>query len=206
MRPYFPGGELNDFSSTLHIHIRICNTLLAAFTARTTRVSNPDCSPSFRPSQSDPFWLSAFATGSLPRIIAFYRSPRNTPNPSRSLVEQSLLPAVRLSPTISQEIYPTCYERFRPNNHGPHLWRRDYRGCWHRSYPPLILREFYSQKKPILSIGTWNPLITLACSVKVSRLLHPVGLGPVSQCPSRGYLFQGPYGSMPWWAITPPTS
>ncbi len=206
MRPYFPGGELSIFISTLHIHIRICNTLLAAFTARTTRVSNPDCSPGFRSSQSDPFWLDASATGGLPRIIAFYRSPRNTSNPSRSQVEQFLLHAVRLGPTISQKIYTTCYERFRPNKHGPHLWRRYYRGCWHRSCPPLILQGLYSWKKPVQSTGTWDPLITLTCSVKVSRLLHPVGLGSISQYPSLGYLFQGPYGYLPWWAITPPTS
>ncbi len=33
---------------------------------------------------------------------------------------------------------------------------------------------------------TWNSLITLSCIVKVSRLLHPVRLGIVSQIPSQG--------------------
>ena len=53
---------------------------------------------------------------------------------------------------------------------------------------------------------------TLACSVtlariaEVSRLLHPVGLGIVSQIPSPGFLAKGPYGSSAWWAITPPTT
>ncbi len=42
-------------------------------------------------------------------------------------------------------------------------------------------------------MSTLSPLITLACIVKVTRLLHPVGLGPVPQCPSPGYLSQGPY-------------
>ena len=44
------------------------------------------CSPSFRPSLSDPFSLGAFATGGLLRIKAFYHSPKNTPNVSRSQV------------------------------------------------------------------------------------------------------------------------
>ncbi len=159
----------------------MCNTLLAAFTARTTRVSNPDRSPSFRSSPSDPYWLGAFATGSLFWIIAFYRSPKNTPNPFRSQVIQSSLPFVRLSPTISQRIYITGYERFRPNNSGSHLWRWCYRGCWHQSCPPLIRQDIYSWQKPKHNLSTWNPLITLSCIVKVSRLLHPVGLGPVFQ-------------------------
>ena len=55
-------------------------------------------------------------------------------------------------------------------------------------------------------MSTWDSLITLSYIVKVSRLLHPVGLGPLSQCPSRGYPSQGPYGSLVWWAITPPTA
>ncbi len=121
--------------------------MLAAFTARTTRVSNPDRSPSFRSSPSDPYWLGAFATGSPPRIITFYRSPWNTPNPFRSLVAQCLLQSDRLSPSISQKIQTTGYERFRPNNCGSHSWRWCYRGCWHQSCPPLILQDFYSLQK-----------------------------------------------------------
>ncbi len=93
--------------------------MLVAFTARTTRVSNPVCSPRSRPSLSDPFWLDAFATGSLLRIIAFYRSPKNTSNPSWSLVVQFLLLVARLSPAISQKIYITSYGRFRPNKRFP---------------------------------------------------------------------------------------
>ncbi len=122
--------------------------MLAAFTARTTRVSNPDRSPSFRSSPSDPYWLGAFATGSLIWIIAFYRSPNNTPNPFRSQVMKCLLQSVRLSLTISQRIFITGYERFRPNNCGPHSWRWCYRGCWHQSCPPLIRQDFYSWQKP----------------------------------------------------------
>ncbi len=62
----------------------------------------------------------------------------------------------------------------------------------------LFAKDFTLDKKPKLCLSTQDPLITLACIVKVPRLLHPVGLGPVSQCPSRGYLSQGPYGSKAW--------
>ena len=169
-------------------------------------ISNPDCSPSFRPSPSDPFWLDAFATGGPSGIIAFYRSPWNTSNPSRSQALQCLLLAVTLSATISQKIYKAGYGRFRPNKSGCHLWLLGYRGGWHRYCPPLILQDICSWQKSIQSIDTWGSLITLACIVKFSRLLHPVGLGPVSQCPSRGSPSQGPYGSLAWWAFTSPTT
>lgn len=56
------------------------------------------------------------------------------------------------------------------------------------------------------SAGTGNPPITLARIVEVSRLLHPVGLGTLSQSPSPGSLFQGLYRSSAWWAVTPPTT
>src|SRR3989338_3998418 len=85
----------------------------------TSRVSNPDRSPSFRPSPSDPFWFDAFAIGSPLWINAFYRSPQNTSNSSRSLVLQFSLPAISLSEMISQEIYRTGYGRFRPNTRPP---------------------------------------------------------------------------------------
>jgi hypothetical protein len=180
--------------------------LLAAFTARTTRVSNPDRSPGFRPSPSDPFWSDAFAIGGLLRIIPFYRSPQHTSDSSRSLVWQCSLHAVQLSCTISQRIYQTGYERFRPNNRDCHLWRRYYRGGWHRSCPPLIRQDTYSWQKPKQSLSTESSPITLSCIVEVSRLLHPVGLEPVFQCSSPGYHSHGPYRSLAWWAITPPTT
>ena len=171
----------------------MCDTLLAAFTARTTRVSNPDRSPSFHPSPSDPCWYDAFAIGGPPRIRTFYRSPQHTSYLSRSLVWQCFLHVVQLSWTISQKIYQTGYGCFRPNNNGPHLWRWCYRGCWHQSCPPLILRAIYTRQKPMQCMSTQSSLITLACIVKFSRLLYSVESGPLSQCPPRGYLSQGPY-------------
>ena len=48
--------------------------------------------------------------------------------------------------------------------------------------------------------------VTLARIAKDSYLLHPVGLGIVSQIPSQGLSAKSPYGSLAWWAITPPTT
>ncbi len=94
---------------------------------------------------------------------------------------------------ISQEIYQADYGRFRPSNCDCHLWRWGYRGCWHQSYPPLIRQDVYSWQKLMQYMSTWDTLITLSCIVKFSRLLHPVGLGSVSQDPSPGYHSHGPY-------------
>ncbi|MDN5327414.1 MAG: hypothetical protein PWP03_52 [Candidatus Woesearchaeota archaeon] len=171
------------------------NAWPTAFTAGTTRVSNPVCSPSRRPSPSDPSSQDAFATGGPPEIIAFYRSLRNTSCAFRSLVKQSPLHAVALSATISQGIYLTGYGRFRPSKRGRHSERRYYRGGWHRSYPLLIRQGTCPWQKPVHYTSTGGHLITQLRIVKVSRLLHPVGLGPVSQCPSPGSPSQGPYGS-----------
>lgn len=54
--------------------------------------------------------------------------------------------------------------------------------------------------------GTRIPSVTLSRIAEFSRLLHPVGLGSLSQYPSPGSLSQGPYGSSAWWAVTPPTT
>ncbi len=54
------------------------NTKCPSFTARTTRVSNPVCSPSFRASASVPVQIAAFATGVPPNIYAFHRYTGNS--------------------------------------------------------------------------------------------------------------------------------
>ena len=107
-------------------------------------ISNPDRSPGFHPSPSDPLWSNAFAIGGPLWIIAFYRSPQNTSDLSWSQVLQFFLPADQLSWPISQKIYRTGYGCFRPNKSGSHLWRWGYRGGWHQSCPPLIRQDFYS--------------------------------------------------------------
>src|SRR5215475_1028958 len=50
----------------------------SSFTARTTRVSNPVCSPRFRVSASVVVQQAAFATGVPPNIYASYRYTGNS--------------------------------------------------------------------------------------------------------------------------------
>ena len=54
------------------------DTWYSSFTAWTTRVSNPVCSPRFRASTSVTVQQAAFATGVLPNIYAFHRYTRNS--------------------------------------------------------------------------------------------------------------------------------
>ena len=228
MRPYFPGGELIIFTTTPRIHEEYATSssqrlrlgLLGSLVARWhllsfaavvpgdhkqpmispihQAISNPDRSPSFRPSPSEPFSSDAFATGGPLGIIAFYRSPQNTSDASRSQARPYSGHVVLLSRTISPRTHQAGYERLRPNNRECRLGRWGYRGGWHQSYPPLILQASYTWQKPMQSMSTLSGLITLARSVKFSRLLHPIGLGSVSQYPSGGSLFQGPYRSLVW--------
>src|SRR5665811_1876703 len=60
----------------------------SSFTAWTTRVSNPVCSPRFRVSASVPSQRPAFATGVLPDICAFHRYTRNSSLLFRTLASQ----------------------------------------------------------------------------------------------------------------------
>ena len=54
------------------------DTWYSSFTAWTTRVSNPVCSPRFRASASVTVQQAAFATGVPPNIYAFHRYTRNS--------------------------------------------------------------------------------------------------------------------------------
>ena len=59
-----------------------------SFTAWTTRVSNPVCSPRFRASASVVVQQAAFATGVPPNIYAFHRYTRNSAFLSDTLASQ----------------------------------------------------------------------------------------------------------------------
>ena len=63
-------------------------TWYSSFTAWTTRVSNPVCSPRFRASASVTVQKAAFATGVPPNIYAFHRYTRNSAFLSRTQVPQ----------------------------------------------------------------------------------------------------------------------
>ena len=59
-----------------------------SFTVRTTRVSNPVCSPHLRTSASVICWKPAFAIGVLPDIYRFHPYTRNSGSPSVTQVRQ----------------------------------------------------------------------------------------------------------------------
>ncbi len=63
-----------------------------SFTARTTGVSNPVCSPSFRASASVSVQEAAFASGVPPDIYAFHRSTGNSASLSSTPAQWFLRP------------------------------------------------------------------------------------------------------------------
>src|SRR5207245_2554757 len=65
-----------------------------SFRARTTRVSNPVCSPSFRASASVVVQCAAFATGVPPDIYAFHRYTGNSTHLSHPPARQFRLQAL----------------------------------------------------------------------------------------------------------------
>src|SRR6476659_6112502 len=67
-----------------------CYTKQSSFRARTTRVSNPVCSPSFRASASVMVQCAAFATGVPPDIYAFHRYTGNSTHLSHTPALQFL--------------------------------------------------------------------------------------------------------------------
>ena len=155
------------------------------FTARTTWVSNPICAPSLHPSLSELLSRRAFAGVSPLEINVFYHYLECTHRVPQSQALQYPLQSLPLRDRISQQTYRTSYGCFRPNNCGCDSDRRDYRGGWHRSCPVLIRLSFWNRQKffKILK-NTLARFLTLARIGKFPYLLHPVGLGVVSQTPS----------------------
>jgi hypothetical protein len=69
-----------------------------------------------------------------------------------------------------------------------------------------LFAKLFALGKSFSMRNTLAHSVTLARIAENSRLLHPVGLGIVSQIPSQGLSAKSPYGSQAWWAITPPTT
>src|SRR6058998_3538076 len=103
----------------------------SSFTAWTTRVSNPVCSPRFRSSASVPAQSAAFATGVPPDICAFHRYTGNSTLLYRTRVMAVSSGPSTLSVEISHPTYQTAYELFTPNKSGQRSPPTYYRGCWH---------------------------------------------------------------------------
>src|ERR1700741_1966249 len=102
-----------------------------SFTAWTTRVSNPVCSPRFRVSASVPSQRAAFAIGVPPDICAFHRYTGNSTLPYRTLAIAVSNGGSRLSLGFSPPTCQAAYELFTPNESGQRSPPTYYRGCWH---------------------------------------------------------------------------
>jgi hypothetical protein len=71
--------------------------------------------------------------------------------------------------------------------------------------PPAYSPAYLQRGKAPLRSTRGGP-VTVSRIAEVSRLVHPVGPGPLSQCPSGGSRSHGPYPLSAWRAITPPTT
>ncbi len=72
--------------------------------------------------------------------------------------------------------------------------------------PPAYSPAYLQRGKAPPKGGTRGSPVTVARIAEFSRLVRPVGPGPLSQCPSGGSRSHGPYPSMAWRAFTPPTT
>ena len=70
--------QVDNLSLSLSHRLCIADSELSSFTAWTTRVSNPVCSPRFRASVSVTDQKVAFATGVPPYLYAFHRYTWNS--------------------------------------------------------------------------------------------------------------------------------
>ena len=151
------------------------------------------------------------------RISLLHREFHSPLQSSSNAVSGAIL---RLSPKISHQTCIATYAPFTPNESEQRLRPLYYRGCWHRVSRLFLLR--YYQIPRVLTIiscsrmtGVYNPKtltstrrrsIRLSPIVKDSRLLPPVGVWTVSQFQCGWSSSQTSYPSMPWWAVTSPTS
>lgn len=162
----------------------MCNIWLAAFTARTTRVSNPDRSPSFRPSPSDPFQKGAFATGSPRRIIGFNPYPTSTPFLSRSLALQYSQHARQFTVGFHQELTEPATDALDPVK-AAITWTPSITAAAGTRVTQSLFNHLFSVvKSHRKNDGTPTCLVALTRIAKFSRLLRSVEPGLMSQSPS----------------------
>ncbi len=174
-----------------------------SFRARTTRVSNPVCSPSFRASASVMVQCAAFARCSSRylRISPLHRE-FHAPLPYSSTTVS--LAGSELSPEFSQVTCGAAYAPFTPNNSEQRSHPLYYRGCWHRVSQCFFhqYRHYRLGRKEFTSQGTSSS--TRRCCVRVSPiaqnspLLPPVGVWTVFQFQCVRAPSQAGYRSLPW--------
>ena len=180
------GGILNALASTT-ASVDKTPRLVPTFTAWTTRVSNPVCSPRFRSSASVPAQGTAFANGVPPDICAFHRYTGNSIPLYRTLAMTVSAGVPGLSPGFSRPTCQAAYEPFTPNKSGQRSPPTYYRGCWH-----VVSRGFFSRYRQFLpsckgfttlrpSSPTRRRCVRLSPIAQDSLLLPPVGVWTVSQ-------------------------
>ncbi len=114
-----------------------------SFTAWTTRVSNPVCSPRFRASASETDQVAAFATGVLPNIYEFLLYTGNSTTPS-ALKHTS----IKRSPQVE------------PGNFTPDLMRRLralYAQSFRATLAPFVLPRLLARSLPGLLLRVPSP-------------------------------------------------
>src|SRR5208283_3230596 len=169
-------------------------TQCPSFTARTTGVSNPVCSPSFRVSASADVQDLAFATGVPSDLNAFHRSTGSSRSPyvppDRSFgttspvepgafsIRRSHPPTRALSPVIPNNV---CTVRLTAAA-GTNLARASSRDRSRFPLPPP--RQEFTTRRP--SSSTRRRSVRLAPIAEDSRLQPPVGVWAVSQSQCAG--------------------
>ncbi len=156
--------------------------------------------PSFRPSPSGAFQPSASATGGPPGIIGFRPPypPRSTLGLSRPPKPGSTFPPspprvepggdfrARLAGPATGALGPVI----TPTTRGAGITAAADTRLAPPAYSPPA---FYTGGEKLPSSGSTrgNP-VAVSCIAEVSRLLHPIGPGPLSQCPSRAPALTAP--------------
>ena len=149
-------------------------TQCSSFRARTTRVSNPVCSPSFRASASVTVQGATFVAGVPPDLYAFHRYTGNSTPLSRTRSTAVFDGPSRLSREISHQTHCAAYALFTPSNSEQRLPPTYYRGCWH-----VVSRGFFFRyHQTLLFTGPFFP---------IERSLHPKGRHPPRGVAASGF-------------------
>ena len=143
------------------------------------------------------------------RISTLHLEFHHPLSPSSLMVSDAV---PELSPGLSHPTFQTACVRFTPSNSEQRLHPPYYRGCWH-GVSRCFLVGYRQNSSP--TTGLYNPKafsptrhgwIRVAPIVQYSPLLPPVGVWAVSQSQCGWSSSQTSYPSLPWWAVTPPTS
>src|SRR3954447_12980216 len=129
------------------------STYCPSFTAWTTRVSNPVCSPRCRASVSATAQQAAFATGVLPDLYAFHRYTRNSACLYSAPAAAVFMADAGLSPALSPRTDRATYAPFTPNDSGQRSHPPYYRGCWHGVSRCFLTRYRQTSRKRLFVPG-----------------------------------------------------